>query len=218
MDREELRHEHRRGVDTDHGTCTGVGDAPAVIAVAAADIEHHAIGQRREVRQHARPFPVGAPLGVDVDTGDVVRPLAPGMQRQQCLRQCVPFISRQVDRRTDIERTALAIHRAGAECRQPVQRLPPARPVAMRRQIEKLCELLTDDVRPAVHARRGEVTTDRFGVDQRCATSEMKLKHWNHRSERTKPACCRRAWWVCRVSGTSTFSSAVRLRLISRSL
>jgi len=40
-------------------------NAPAVIAVAAADIEDPASGQRLDVRQKALPLPVGSPLGID---------------------------------------------------------------------------------------------------------------------------------------------------------
>ena len=47
------------------------------------------------------------------------------------------------------------------------------------------------------------------------ATSEAKLKHWNQTSSALKPAALRRCRWPSRVSGTSTFSRAVRFCAIS---
>src|SRR5690606_14633779 len=50
------------------------------------------------------------------------------------------------------------------------------------------------------------------------ATIEAKLKHWNHTAKREKPLSSTRRSCARSVSGTSTFSSAARLRLISSRL
>jgi len=61
----------------------GAGHAPAMITAAATHIEDTPAGQRRNVLPQALPLPVGAPLGIDVETEQFERPLAPGMQFPQ---------------------------------------------------------------------------------------------------------------------------------------
>ena len=61
--------------------------APQVITTAAANVENGAAGQRRNVRQHAIPLPVGMPfIGIDIDAIQRERPLPPRHQGAQHFR------------------------------------------------------------------------------------------------------------------------------------
>ena len=101
---------------------------------------------------------------------------------------------------------------------QGLDRLLPAWPIAMTLRCGPLDQLAGDHVGPAVQPRVAQTGHDRPAVDHRRATMDTKLKHWNHMSVRSNPASCSRSRCTNMVSGNSTFSSAVRLRLISSSL
>ena len=83
---EELAEEQPVGVDADHAAGAGAEHTPQVVAVAAADIQH-ALAFEIEVRGHAGPLPVRAPLGIDMHAEQLERPLAPGDQALQGMQQ-----------------------------------------------------------------------------------------------------------------------------------
>ncbi len=79
----ELHHEQRGGVDADHLSGAGAEHAPAVVAAAAAHIQYPPPAQVVDGVGQAVPFPVRAPLGVDVHTEQFEGALAPGVQPLQ---------------------------------------------------------------------------------------------------------------------------------------
>ncbi len=80
FDGEVLADEEGLRVDADGEGCAGAGDAPGVIAGAAANVEHTAVGEGLDVGKEAVPFPVGAPFGVDMNAVEVVGTFAPGVE------------------------------------------------------------------------------------------------------------------------------------------
>ena len=73
----ELQNRGKEGLDAEDEVGAGAAHAPAVITVAAADIEDAAPRQRLDVRQQPFPLPVGAPLGINPDAEEMVRAFAP---------------------------------------------------------------------------------------------------------------------------------------------
>ena len=78
-----LHAEQQRRIHTDHFPGARGQHAPAEIAIAAADVEHAMAGEAAEAGRDALPFPVRAPLRVDVHVGKAERTFTPRMQRFQ---------------------------------------------------------------------------------------------------------------------------------------
>ena len=70
----ELQHRDQGRVDPDDHPGPFPAHPPAVVAVAAADVEHRTPFQIGDMRQYPLPLPVGAPLGVDLQVEQPVRP------------------------------------------------------------------------------------------------------------------------------------------------
>ncbi len=122
-----LQVEQRRRFDTDDQGRRFGQHAPAVITVAATDVENPAAPQRGQMRQYARPFQVRTPLAVDQYIDKPVRSLAPGHQpfERRAQRAVILALSSQRDRRGGKVGTDLP------DLRQIRKRRGPARIIAM---------------------------------------------------------------------------------------
>ena len=191
--REVLHAEQQRGIDADHATRARVEHLPAEVAVAGADIQHLRIGPV-EVVLDPRPLPVRPPLGVDGDVVKLPRALAPGMER---LEQGLggPICSQQRLQR-GLPGGVVAVvlgSKTGFEARQPFCPGGNGAPQLAQR-FDGGC------------LRRHVL-----------AISEIQLRQRNHTSTSAKPAAWRRLRCSASVSGTITFSSAVRFCATSSS-
>jgi hypothetical protein len=85
-----LHPEKRRRVHTENLNCTLSSHSPAMISAAAAHIERKTVSQWLYVRFQALPFPVRAPLGVNVSAEDGKRPFSPGFEFMEILKELSP--------------------------------------------------------------------------------------------------------------------------------
>src|SRR5690606_17248298 len=83
-------------VDTDDLSCSGPVHAPAVIAGAAAHVQYTAPAQIRQPGGNPVPFPVRAPLGINMGAEKLERTLAPGHQAAQAQLQLLGVIGAKV--------------------------------------------------------------------------------------------------------------------------
>ena len=90
-----LTQEQLHRIDTHGEVCAGADHAPQVIAAATADVENGAAGQRRNVRQHAIPFPIGMPFCIDIDAIQRERPFTPRHQGAQHFLDALELARRQ---------------------------------------------------------------------------------------------------------------------------
>ena len=105
-----LHHEYHGGVYPEHAARAGGTHPPAVIAVATTHVEYAATGERLQVGCDPCPFPIGAPLAVDLNAEQRPGSFAPGLQLHQQMHQCAMLscgcIRRLADRdgRVELER------------------------------------------------------------------------------------------------------------------
>jgi hypothetical protein len=84
-DRPELHDAEPVRVDSDHDVRARAEHAPAVIAVAAADVEHTSVRERTDLAAEPVPFQIGALFAVDMDAVKATEALASRMQFLQRL-------------------------------------------------------------------------------------------------------------------------------------
>ena len=80
LQRLELQNEERCRIDPDDLGRPRTKHTPAVVAVAAAHVEHTPTPKRRDRARQAFPFPIRPPLGIDVQPAQLKRPFAPGVE------------------------------------------------------------------------------------------------------------------------------------------
>ncbi len=213
-----LHHEQRGRVDADHLRSPGAQHPPAVVAAAAAHVEHPAAGQAVDGIGQAIPLPVGAPLGVDMYAKQLEGTLAPGVQSLQLAAQQVCCVGVRCLVAVGSHPCLIEPDTARRHIGELLQYLQPAGKVAVTLRGQSPGNLAGQQLRPGVHVSAPPAVDKGLVVDHLSAISEAKLKHWNHTSQLLKPASAMRLRWCARVSGSSTFSMALRLRAISRSL
>lgn len=213
---EELAEEQPVRIDPDHAFRAGAEHAPLVVAVAAADVED-AFATQFDMWRDTLPFPVGTPFGIDLYAEEVERPLAPGNQPLQRFlhlrlqRRIVVAVQGEALGQFDLRRGHLG---------QALDRAPPTGQVAVA-FLDARGDLRGQAGRPAVQRRAGEVSLEGVEgevLDHGRAIIEAKLRHWNHWLTRLKPAASSRSRCSSKVSGSMTFSSALRFCAISSSL
>ena len=166
----ELQVEQYRGFDADHAPRRLRQHAPAVIPVAAADVENTAAGERLQRGFDPLPFQIRAPFAIDVDTGDMERPLAPRLQTLQCLVQLTRILTIGVQSHGGQIETRLDLVQRG----QSRQRRRPARIVAVTDQ--PAVALRSQSIRPVFESVAVEIGEQRVQLHGLIASQETKLK------------------------------------------
>ncbi len=196
--------------------------APHVIPATATHVENGAARQIGEVRQHAVPFPVGTPFGVDVQAIEREGPFAPGHQIAHQLFKAdhLPFTQ---GRFAFGGNAVQQIQLVRGHLRQKLYRIAPLLKLAVQLLALPGGNLGRQGLKPVGEMIFGDQLIEVTEIDHAVlppfsATSEPKLKHWNHSSLCSKPALCRRALWASTESVSITFSSMLRFWLISSSL
>ena len=224
----ELQRKQGRGVDADDLGGPGAAHAPAVVAVTAAHVQHPPRAEGLDVRGQAIPFPVRAPLRVDVYAEQLEGAFAPGMQAAQRPEQGVATPGRQVLGAADSYGARVEVALVHRRRGQGAQRLLPARQIPVASRAQAGGQLRGQQRGPGRQGAASPALLQPLGVDRGevararsihlSAISEAKLKHWNHTSQDVNPAPRRRSRCASRVSGISTLSRASRLAAISSSL
>ena len=146
------------GVGSDYPLCAGPQHAPAVITVAATDVQDGAPGQRGNPVLQAAPFHIGTPFRVDLQAEQVERTLAPWQQPLQLPAHGVTLRYAAIRRGAyeDCIRIKVDCRRAdfrqAVECVNPVGKITMACTVVEARQARgKYPQVTVRPYRYAVH-------------------------------------------------------------------
>ncbi len=176
----ELGQEQLRWVYTQGEGGAGPGHAPQVIAVAAADIEHAATVERRDMRRQAVPLPIRSPLAVDSNPIQFIRPLAPRVQRLQA-----PYYGdtgQRVGHTAYGDGGTIQVNRRCSRRRQSHDLGQPAIQIAMTIGGEHRVQLIRQLRGPVAERVLPQGGQQRRPIHHTRASSAAKLQHWNQTS------------------------------------
>ena len=88
LDRLKLKNKFYRRINTNYPPCTRTEHTPAVVAIAAANIQNQSIFKAVQMGGNPIPFPVRSPFSIYWQPKQVVRTFAPGVQSHQSGLQC----------------------------------------------------------------------------------------------------------------------------------
>ena len=139
-------------IDARHKPGAGPQHAPAVIAVAAANIQNSAVGQRRNLVLQTAPLQRRAPFPIYIDAKQLEGPLAPGDQPFQLPPEGLPLRRGAIRRPAYSHRVRVKDEQGRSQLRQAPEGVKPIRTIPMLGLSVKTRQLFVKPVGPGGHA------------------------------------------------------------------